>query len=315
MGISIEKLMVHKKIHDWYYGENKVFFLISSPYNGSSIFNPIIEKVIEKSGKVLYLWGDDSKNKKITNKNTKFKNYNSIKEIKDKYDLIILDDISYFSSINKISETKIIKELLRNTNKLLVYCSEEYKTTEVSDKGMYIEDNRPFLEPRIIKTRVDLNNDMPELLLEYIRWFISKDKKIIVYLPDEEKLINVYEYYSRKIKQLMKNIKVIPIIKGEDKKIIETVLKQSDMATIIITNSINQSIKDSNIGSSIVLFSDNKNYSNKDLLYLCGKVGKTYNELPEIIFVCREISENMDYVKDITRGYNKYKWKKNLLKL
>ncbi|NLK94362.1 MAG: hypothetical protein GX275_04105 [Clostridiales bacterium] len=325
---------VCKAIKKWYYSNIEFLSLISAPYNSCSIFKNIILEIINNGGRILYLWGESFENQKlikiiddkkcnyiyfendgIGENNLIFSNYDNISEINGKYDLVIFDDISSFSRIDKKQLEIITKSLIKNSNKIIIFSVDEIKINDNVKSITYIEDNKPFLEPRLIKTRVDLNNDMPTILLEYIRWFISKKKKIVIYVPDEIKLSNVYEYYSKEIKSEIKHTKIIPIVRGEDKKTIKSVLMQKDVATIIITNSINESLDNSNVGSGIVLFADDEEYTYKKLLYLCGKLGKINNELPEMVFVAKNISKDIDAVKNITRGYNKFKWEKKLLSL
>lgn len=238
-----------------------------------------------------------------------FANYENLESITGEYELAIFDDISCFSNLDKNQ----VKEKLDNINlicrKVIIYTIEEVacECTKIDMVPVYIEN--PFVEPRFITTRVDLRKDIPYILYEYLQWFIKNKKKILILVPDEEKLSDVYEYYTKKLK--MKKINIIPLFKKEDKKIIKNVLMQRQKATIIITNSMEETLEGSKIGNVVVLFADSNKYSYKNLLYLCGEIGRINKKLPEVLFVSKDITEDMDKVKGITRDFNKKKWEKN----
>ncbi|MDZ5010980.1 hypothetical protein GNF77_19200, partial [Clostridium perfringens] len=66
----------------------------------------------------------------------------------------------------------------------------------------------------------------------------------------------------------------------------------------------------------VVLFSDDIFYSYKKIIYFCAEVGKNISNdsrIGEVLLVSKEISEDMDKAKEITRGYNKEIWEKGLL--
>lgn len=320
------------EVYKWYRDSSVNMLSIKTiPFNTSIIFTKAIFDVIEKKGKVLYLWGKDCEDKRLVEALKKreksitsyymeenegvcdinFCNYKNIDKIKGMYDLTIYDDVSVFSTVDTKYLKSISKDVLKLSKKIIFYDIEH--TIKKCQKMEFIptENSEPFVEPRVLKTRINLNLDIPYILYEYLKWFAENKKKIIIYVPDEERIISVYEYYTKKLK--MKRIKVIPLLDSEEKIIKQSVLQSTNESTIIITNCIEVSLVNSHIGNAIVLFADDKRFTYKKLLFLCAEIGRINKELPEVLLVTKGETDNIETVRDITREYNKLKWEKNAL--
>lgn len=309
------------KIKNWYYNGNERFLTIETiPFNLNIIFRDIILSITKDKGKVLYISGlakaeviqdlsitDKSTNDQIIKGNLAILLYSELYNIADKYDLIICDDISTFSKVSKDNLRCLLPKLEKLSDKIILYTPENIIRRGEKIEVTCIYHRIPFVEPRIMTTRIDLNKDIPNLLYEYILWFIDKNQKIIIYVPTNEKLETVYNYYKTKLK--IDNKMLYRISKKDDKTIINNVLKQKEMA-IIITDNIEANLKTSGNLNAIVLFADNYRYTYKQFLYLCGEFGRINKELPEFILVARTVSCEMERVKSITSSYNKRKWER-----
>ena len=64
----------------------------------------------------------------------------------------------------------------------------------------------------------------------------------------------------------------------------------------------------------VMLFSDNRLYSYKKILYLCAEAGKDNEKSGEVLMVSREVSSDMEISKTISRDFNKKIWEKGLLR-
>ena len=63
----------------------------------------------------------------------------------------------------------------------------------------------------------------------------------------------------------------------------------------------------------ILLFADDIYYSYKKIIYTCGAI-ESKSDLPsEVIMVSKEVSEEMDKARSITRMFNRKLWEKNYL--
>ena len=309
------------KIKNWYYNGNEKFLTIETiPFNLNIIFRDIILSITKDKGKVLYISGlakaeviedlsitDKSTNYQIIKGNLDILLYSELYNIADKYDLIICDDISTFSKLSKDNLRCLLPKLEKLSDKIILYTPENIIRRGEKIEVTCIYHRIPFVEPRIMTTRIDLNKDIPNLLYEYILWFIDKNQKIIIYVPTNEKLETVYNYYKTKLK--IDNKMLYKISKKDDKNLINNVLKQKEMA-IIITDNIEANLKTSGNLNAIVLFADNYRYTYKHFLYLCGEFGRINQKLPEFILVARTVSCEMERVKSITSSYNKRKWER-----
>ncbi|MGL4108956.1 hypothetical protein [Clostridium sp. LP20] len=322
-----------KKISQWYRKNTKTLSIITSPFNNNYILEDVILEVLNNRKNVLYVWGQNGEDrtlieelKKIkknitystidsgeSKSNITFVNYKNIGNISGKYELTIFDDISNFSTLSKEALRTKYENLIKISNRMILYTIEPITTLGDKLEVAPICSKNPFVEPRFITTRIDLNKDIPYILYDYLKWFRDKRKNIIIYVPSKEKLSLVYDYYANKLK--IEGVKVIAISRRDDKKNIKNVLKIKDKATFIITDFMEESLKDLKIDNAIVLFSDDEKYNYKKFLYLCGEIGKININLPEVLFVSREVSEEMEIAKDMARDFNKKIWEKRLMKL
>lgn len=321
------------EVYIWYRDSSVNMLSIRTiPFNTSIIFRKTILDVIDKKGKILYLWAQNCENKSLVgalkerNKaitsyymednegvcDINFCNYNNIDKISGSYDLVIYDDVAVFSEADTKYLKSISKSILRLAKKVIFYDT-EHTIKKCQHMDFLPSDNpAPFVEPRVLKTRINLNLDIPYILYEYLKWFAENKRKIIIYVPDEEKIISVYEYYTKKLK--MKRIKIIPLLASEEKIIKQSVLQSTNESTIIITNCIEVSLENSHIGNAIVLFADDKRFTYKKLLFLCAEMRRINKELPEVLLVAKGETDNIEAVRDITREYNRLKWEENVLK-
>ncbi len=84
-----------------------------------------------------------------------FVKYKHIKDIEGKYDLVLLDDISNFSTIDNRKLRDMYNFIISKSERIIVYSLEE--VTMLGDKieCTPIFTKKPFIEPRVINTRID----------------------------------------------------------------------------------------------------------------------------------------------------------------
>ncbi|MDI9219056.1 hypothetical protein [Clostridium tertium] len=321
------------KINKWYNKQSKILTVITSPYNSTFIFLPLIKSILEQNKKVLYVWAGTDFNKEIIedlkNSNYKFKysyieenegnddlvfvNFKNINKINNCYELCIIDDISIYSVISKEEFRQSVEYLYLCSKRIIIFSIEKVvnmgRLISVSD----LTRDKPFVEPRIIVTRVKLDEDMPYTLYDYLMWFKNDNRKVIIYVPNEEKINKLFDYYTQELK--IKDVKIIKFFRGENLRKIDPLYKLKNKSVFVITNNIREYKIDSENIDIVALFSDEIFYSYKKIIYFCAEVGKNIkgNKIGEVILVGKEISEDMDLAKEITRGYNKEIWEKGLL--
>ena len=326
--ISEEILDVSRRIYSWYKSGIKTLSISTCPFNTNTIFVDIVSYFVSERKKVLYISDEGYQEKKLldglSNKykhmtycklesglgecDINFVKYKHINNIEGNYDLVILDDISNFSTIDNRKLRDIYNFIISKSERIIVYSLEE--VTMLGDKieCTPIVTKKPFIEPRVINTRIDLNKDIPYILYDYIKWFKDNKRNLVIYVPNSEALENVYEYYSNKLK--LNKVQIKKVYKDKNNKI--NVLKVKDKATFIITDFKEISLEGTNIGDAIVLFADSDEYSYKQLMYICGQISKTLSKTSEILFVANEVTNTIDKVRDVSRDFNKMLWEKGL---
>ena len=321
------------KISKWYNKQSKILSIVTNPYNTSLIFLSIIKSLIKEKNKILYVWNGEGYNRELieslkkdglsfkysymeekeVNDNLVFVNFKNIRNIKGCYDLCIIDDISKYSTFSKEEIREYIEYLYIYSKRIISYSIEKIINMGTSFNISDLIRRKVFIEPRIITTRVKLDEDMPYTLYDYLMWFKSNNRKVIIYAPNEEKINKIFNYYTNELK--IKDIKIIKFLKNNTVKDIEYIYKIKNKSVFIITNNIREYSKGESGIDIVVLFADESFYNYKKIIYFCADVGKNIKNknIGEVLLVGRDISEDMDLAKDMTRGYNKNIWERGLL--
>ena len=321
------------KISKWYNKQSKILSIVTNPYNTSLIFLNIIKSLIKEKSKILYVWNGEGYNRELieslkkdglsfkysymeekeVNDNLVFVNFKNIRNIKGCYDLCIIDDISKYSTFSKEEIREYIEYLYIYSKRIISYSIEKIINMGTSFNISDLIRRKVFIEPRIITTRVKLDEDMPYTLYDYLMWFKSNNRKVIIYAPNEEKINKIFNYYTNELK--IKDIKIIKFLKNNTVKDIEYIYKIKNKSVFIITNNIREYSKGESGIDIVVLFADESFYNYKKIIYFCADVGKNIKNknIGEVLLVGKDISEDMDLAKDMTRGYNKNIWERGLL--
>ena len=320
------------KINQWYKKESKMLTVTTNPYNTTLIYSSIISEVIRKGGKVLYIWGNEEENKELINNiklkidNVKhsflkskeenlditFTSFKNIINIRGYYDLCIIDDISIFSLMSKENIIELVEGMYIYNKRIIIYSVEKVTSMGERIEISAVETKRPFVEPRIINTRINLEQDIPYALYDYLKWFRDNKRRVVIYVPTSDKVKKVYNYYNEILK--LDNVKLINLEIGESTKKVEKLINIKDRAVFIITNCYGQYLSNINNLDIIMLFSDNRFYSYKKILYLCAEAGKDNERSGEVLMVSREVSSDMETSKRMSRDFNKKIWEKGLLR-
>lgn len=319
-----------KKINDWYDKKTKLLTIKTRPFNTSIVFSNLINRVLYDNGKILYIWGCNDKEqikkrkreyyniligeqkKKHIGDNIKFITIDLLEEIYDDFDLVIFDDITVFSSISRERLRESVEEIYWRSRKIIIYSAEYVFPIGSKMELVYLIDNVPIVEPRFVLTRIKLENDIPLALYEYLKWFKKNKKRALIIVPSEYMLNKIYNNYYNTLKN--DGIRVIKYLKEQSFGFVEDILEGYSDSVFIVTNSIGNYINFIDDLNIVMLFSDNEFFSYKDIIYLCGSL-KISNEFqPEILLVSKEISDDMDKSKNITREFNQRLWERKLLK-
>jgi late competence protein required for DNA uptake (superfamily II DNA/RNA helicase) len=332
--IDNDREKVIQDILNWGDSKDRVLNLVTVPYNSSIIFLDIILKYVLNKQRVLYITNEDNENIDIINcikKHTNFRDYTYVKNnvgsnrirtflyivspenalsVSQSFDLVIYDDITSLSSYTKYEILDLLASFSRDGAKLICRSIESvFQNAKCID--IPVKDCRlPLAEPRIITTRIDVNKEIPYVVYEYLSWSINSERKVIIYVPDEERGENVYKYLLTFRENLHNNI-IYFKDKSELKSLTNFIKNKRGIIIMNYFKDIAMELKDTDV---MVYFADDKVFDYKKLLYLCGKVGRSASlGNGEVIFLAKESTKEMEFAKDITRGFNKQAWEFGLL--
>ncbi len=338
MKLSKEKEKLSESILNWSTGNEKFINIISLPYNSAEIFIKVILKYVLNYKKVIYVTNESPDKVDIIEKikkYTEFRDYTYLRknevesrsllkicnfckasEINEKFDLIIYDDINSFPIQNICEILNLITKISKDNSKVIIYAIENV----IRNKKEFlfpIKDNRnPIIEPRTILTRIDISKDIPFMIYDYLKWSINCGRKVIICVPDKEKIQKVHSYIKNYCKDFTKNI--MNLCKENDsnnnKKIISNFEKVKK--AILITNNFYEVFSNIKNTDIMVYFADNDEFDYKKLIYFCASAGRSERDLKgEVIFLANEETEHMEKAKNITRSFNKEAWEMGLLKI
>lgn len=321
---------LYKKINKWYDKKTKVLTIRTRPFNTFKIFIDIISKTII-NGKVLYVFCSDEEDyikEKVNLLNESISEnvkeelleerlkcisiYDVSKNIEE-YELVIFDDISLFSKVTNEYIRDAIESVYWKTNKIIIYSSEFiFPIGERTDFAYSIVE-KPSIEPRVMGTRIKLEENIPLGLFEYFKWFKENKKIVLIMVPTEEKLNKVYNHYYNVLREI--DVRVVRFNKSQSVRFIDEIIQGYSDSLFIITNCYGQYINNIPNINLVLLFADDLYYSYKKIVYLCTSI-HNYDEVQsEAIMVSKELSEDMDKARQLTREFNKVLWEKEYLRL
>lgn len=326
---------ISESLLNWGLGKEKVLNVIAAPYSSQDIFLKVILFFISLDKKVIYITEETEDNIQLLNfikKYTDFRNYTYIRNnfvpvnsqlllcnyknavrLQEKYDLVIYNDTSSFPEFNCYEIMDLTIKCAAEQGKIICSSIESIFKNQ-RDIIVSVRDNKkPLIEPRNVITRIDLNKEIPYMIYDYLNFSIENDRKVIIYLPDSEKVRNVYAYLCNFRSNLSKNIMYYINGRSEEKLIYNfNHIKRA----IIITDDYKDKFSSLDDTDIIVYFADNDSFNYKKLIYFCGKAGRSDKIRPsEVIFLANQETWNMEKAKSIIRNFNKEAWEKGLLNI
>lgn len=308
--------------------------VVSFFYNTPRIFQKVISYALAHKKTVLYITNELRDNISLVNHFTRegykfnYINYefegvskdkinicthNRALYLREKFDLIIYDDINSIPIHQKESIIRLLENLCNSYGTIITYSIESIFEDNITLFHPISNNGRPLIEPRIINTRINVNEDLPLVVYDYISWSIFSGKKVIIYVPDDEKVENISNYLLNFKDQLTKNIYIYKRTQ-KNKNVIEKF--KVSVKGIIITDCFEQEEMELQEVNVMVFFADNELFDYKKLVYLTSRANKCLSESrEEVIFLSNETSEEMDKAKDILRELNRRAWEEGFLNI
>ncbi|WP_195988668.1 hypothetical protein [Clostridium sp. D53t1_180928_C8] len=321
---------IFKKINKWYGKKTKVLSVKTRPFNTIEIFSNIINKTLFEDKNILYVFCSEERDyvdeKKISlrefideaisdkqiESNLQCIVISEINNIDMLYDLVIFDDITLFSKLSNEYVREAVENIYWKSNKVIIYSSEFIFPIGEKIEIPYMLSEEPMIEPRLMSTRIRLEENIPLSLFEYFKWFKENRRIVLIVVPSEEKLNKVYNHYYEVLRQL--DIRVVRYNKNQSFSFIKEIIDGYSDSLFIITNNCGQYMNNIPNVNIIVLFADDIYYSYKKIVYMCGSINCISEIQSELILVSKEISEEIDNAKNITREFNKILWEKQYLR-
>ncbi|WP_010293767.1 hypothetical protein [Clostridium senegalense] len=326
------KEYVIKEVLKYVKNNTDIINVISYFYNTATIFLDAINYCISNNKSVLYIVNEEKENIELISylenndyvyldektdedsSKVNFCDYNRALYLDKKYDLVIFDELGYMPFQSKKNIKNILSKAVKSRGTIISYSIEPIFDRALSIYFPLNKYNTPLIEPRVITTKIDMEEDLPLVAYEYISWTIATEKKTIIYVPSNDKVISVYLYMDKLREKLTKDVFYF-IKEKKDKSSIKAFLKSK--TGILITDDYdefhNEKLTDINI---MVFFADDKKFNYKNLVYLVSKIERAKSLMrKEIIFICKDENEDIEKAKSIMRNLNKKGWEEGFIRL
>ncbi|HDK7175810.1 TPA: competence protein ComF [Clostridium botulinum] len=319
-------------ILNWCKGREKFLNVVSIPYNTTNFFVDSILYLIKNRNNILYITNEEEKSidiiqniKRISDfrqysyirkskldivSNLKVTNFNVAFNMDEKFDFIIYDDLSSYANHNKDSIKDLILSKLTNEGKCIMYSIENLFTNSRSIYIPFKKDRMPIIEPRTLLTRINISREIPFIIYDYMKWSFQSKRKVIIYTPSHFISKNLYNYFKNYINKIDVNV-ILDMELDSNKSLVNfEKMKEGIFITNLFYDGFSK-LKDTDL---IIYGSDKNKFNYKELIYLCGTVGRgEYDFKGEIIFLANTETVHMEKAKNIIRAFNKEAWELGFL--
>ncbi|MGL4742636.1 MAG: hypothetical protein ACRC41_17925 [Sarcina sp.] len=279
--------------------EEKIINIIAEPYKSKDLIESIIES--NRDSEILYL--SSKKNDVMKKYNIERLVFDEFRNEESYYDIIIVDDLSFFSKNTKAEITEYVALLYKFSKKILIFSIEIIINNTLNIYVSTQDKETHFKEPRSIVTRFDLRKKIPDIFYRYLEWFYSKGENTVIYVSKEQ-VLGIYHKF-KEFETILNHVE-ISIYDGKSEEFYKRL--NNNKSSIIIHNNI-QEIIDTFENANLIIYSDQKKFFNyKEIVFLCGRYS-VLKEKKELILLSRKESDNIDKAKKIARIYNMIPWR------
>lgn len=312
-----------ERLKEWYEkSQFKALNLVTVPYMGIEPVRDLCEAVIESGGRLLYITGDEKDSQLLTDAlfdgitpeglehNLTICGYQEALSESGEYDLAIYDDINSFPYRRKVEVQNLIGYIFPRCKRLIAYSFEEIllnvETVEIpmGGTGEYVS------EPRIIETRVNIEDEIPVSIYEYLMWFVYEKKNVLVFTGDRIKSRRLTRYLAKVDDSIMAYVTDVNTVGTMG--MVELV-KDTERAHIFVTDDLDDYLGVPVNFEIIVHGADSTKFNYRELLFLCLRSGYCNDENGEVIFLCQTQTPDIERTKNMTRHFNKVLWEKGYM--
>ncbi|NLC66191.1 MAG: hypothetical protein GX752_04530 [Clostridium sp.] len=316
-------LLKTRKVQDfYYYTEKKEINMVTVPYRGIEPVENLVVKTIMEKGRVLYVTGETKESALISLRLKELEldyiyekedfdfgihliNFNEGIKIKKEYDLLVYDDVNSFPEHTKLEAQNLVGYLYNKCTKTVAYSIEPiFNETEVIE--IPLKGRSGFItEPRVIETRVNIHEAVPNFIYDYLLWFISENRKILYITQNNENKNNIIEFLLS-INEKYEDI--IVDIDNMDMDEIKRYAYTEEKPYIFIASTIRE-LLDIKVNFEIILAgADSEKYDYRKLIFLALRTGFINDINGELLLLCKTPSLDVKKAQDISRYYNRVIW-------
>jgi len=322
-------MKTEKKIEllNWYEtSAEKAINMKTVPYMGIGPVKDLVEKVLKEGGRVLYITGED-KEKALIVKAMRSLGFDSISlhqdleinekealvicdylqalRVREEYELVVYDDVNSFPVHKKPEMQHLIGFIYPRCRKVVAY---SFETVFMGMKIIEIpmEGKSGFVsEPRILETRLNLEEFVPTSVYEYLLWFVF-EKKNVLFLTTNKKVKKKVARFLTKIDESLENC--IYDVDEIGTKAMKELCNDHTNSHIFITDDLDDHLDMETNFEIIIHGADENRYSYRELIFLCLRSGY-YDELNgEVLMLCQNITRDIEKTRDLARHFNKVLW-------
>lgn len=324
MIVGLENLS--KELINWYENSTiQAINVVSVPYRGLEPLEGLLGQIAGLD-RILYITGepvgDDSIEKFLQERAIDFKtsedpaaqtvilNFEAAFKVQDHYDLIIYDDLNTFPTHRKGEMQELLNHLYYKSDHIIAYSIERI-FRNVINLEIPLKSDRSFVtEPRFIDTRVDIKSSIPSSIYDYINFFFSDSRHVMIFVPDRSTTEGMMKYLIRINPELESHLYDVSTLSD---KAVSELLDNPPSSKILFSEKISDYRSVPVNFEFIVSNSDSAGYDYRQFVFLCLRSG-LYDDLNgEVILVSQTMSFDMDLTKVLTRDYNRVIWESDQL--
>lgn len=311
----------------WYEtSKDKAINMKTVPYMGIEPVKELVAKVLQEDGRVLYITGED-KEKVLIVRAMKHLGFDSVSvhqdleinekeslvicdylqalRVREAYDLVVYDDVNSFPIHKKPEMQHLIGFIFPRCRKVIAYSFEtvfmgmEIIEIPMAGKSGFVS------EPRVLETRLNLEEFVPTSVYEYLLWFVFEKKKVLFLTTNKKVKKKVARFLTKIDESLESSIYDVDEI---GTKTMKELCKDLTRSHIFITDKLDDYVDMETNFEIIIHGADASRYSYRELIFLCLRSGY-YDELNgEVLMLCQNMTRDIEKTRDMARHFNKILW-------
>ena len=315
------------QLFSWYEtSQEKAINMKTVPYMGIEPVKDLVEKVLKENGRVLYITGED-KDRVLIVRAMRDRGIDSISvhqdleinekeslvicdylqalRVREEYDLVIYDDVNSFPIHKKPEMQHLIGFIFPKCRKVVAYSFElvfmgmDVIEVPMAGKSGFVS------EPRVLETRLNLDEFVPTSVYEYLLWFVFEKKKVL-FVTTNKKVKKKVARFLTKIDESLESC--IYDVDEIGTKTMRELCSDHTKSHIFITDNLDDYVDMETNFEIIIHGADASRYSYRELIFLCLRSGY-YDEMNgEVLMICQNVTRDIEKTRDLARHYNKVLW-------